>query len=98
MYILLFHTTLTYCMDIHMMLLTSIQQTYNCGRSEDIFEFAARWAGYSPQNKGVVYYSASGGGPFDACPPASEHPAYCDETWRPTNHSGNEFIIFIVAI
>eukprot|EP00607_Mallomonas_marina_P003036 CAMPEP_0182435244 /NCGR_PEP_ID=MMETSP1167-20130531/74670_1 /TAXON_ID=2988 /ORGANISM="Mallomonas Sp, Strain CCMP3275" /LENGTH=455 /DNA_ID=CAMNT_0024626085 /DNA_START=277 /DNA_END=1641 /DNA_ORIENTATION=- len=58
------------------------EQSYNCGRSDDMFELVARWAGWS-KNRGMVYFSASGGMSPSDCPPAVEEVPYCDEDWTP---------------
>lgn len=65
------------------------EQSYSCGRDDAMFEFAARWAGWS-KHRGLIYFSASGGF-VPNCPPSSEHPFYSDEEWEPVNSSTNSW-------
>ena len=58
------------------------EQSYNCGHDDNIFELAARFAGWS-KRKGIIYYSASGAWIPNKCAASKDSPPYSDEMWRP---------------
>lgn len=58
------------------------EQSYNCGHDDNIFELAARFAGWS-KRKGIIYYSASGAWIPSKCEASKDSPPYSDENWHP---------------
>lgn len=60
------------------------EQSYNCGHDDNIFELAARFAGWS-KRKGVVYYSASGAWIPNKCEASKDSPPFSDERWHPND-------------
>lgn len=58
----------------------SWEQSYNCGKSKDIFEIMARVALFS---KAVLYFSASGAFRPDECSPSKDPIPWISEDWTP---------------
>ena len=56
------------------------EQSYNCGKANNIFELLARVAGWS---KGVVYYSASGAFTPIECEYSNDTIPWITEAWTP---------------
>ena len=56
------------------------EQSFNCGKSRDVFELMARVAIWS---KGVVFYSASGAFIPSGCAPSTDPIPWTSEEWTP---------------
>jgi hypothetical protein len=56
------------------------EQSFNCGRSKDIFELVARIAYWSG---GLIYYSASGAFLTNGCAPTKDPIPWTSEEWTP---------------
>jgi hypothetical protein len=67
------------------------EQSYNCGRDDNIFELAARIAGYS-KRKAIVYYSASGAWIPNKCDESKDKPPFSDEKWTPADAGLSEWV------